>query len=122
MTLKMFIWLDHLLHLCFLFSGPSEFSHAATDTYLVCDGYKCYALSSAPHQLFVLYTSAIPTFAMRSATHTDRQTDILMDRQTDRLMDRQTDGRTDGHTHRQTDLLGLFRQLETQTTVKSSSR
>ena len=46
---------------------------AATDTYIVCDGYKCYALSCAPYQLFVLYTSAIPTFAMRSDTQTHRQ-------------------------------------------------
>ncbi|XP_070200770.1 protein fuzzy homolog isoform X2 [Littorina saxatilis] len=50
-------------------TGPAEFSHTATDTYTVCEGHKCYALSSPPHQLFVLYTSAIPTFAMRSITN-----------------------------------------------------
>ncbi|XP_076450889.1 protein fuzzy homolog [Babylonia areolata] len=50
-------------------AGPSEFSHTASDTYIVCEGHKCYALSSPPYQLFVLYTPHIPTFAMRSITN-----------------------------------------------------
>ncbi|KAK7488783.1 hypothetical protein BaRGS_00019918 [Batillaria attramentaria] len=49
-------------------TGPSEYSHAPTDTYIVCDGYKCYAQCSGPHQMFILFSSAIPTYAMRSVT------------------------------------------------------
>ncbi|PVD33781.1 hypothetical protein C0Q70_05042 [Pomacea canaliculata] len=44
--------------------GPTEFSHVPTDTYIVCDSYKCYALVAGSYQIFVLYSSAIPTYAM----------------------------------------------------------
>ncbi|XP_025088613.1 protein fuzzy homolog [Pomacea canaliculata] len=49
--------------------GPTEFSHVPTDTYIVCDSYKCYALVAGSYQIFVLYSSAIPTYAMRSVTN-----------------------------------------------------
>ncbi|KAH9500535.1 hypothetical protein Btru_072212 [Bulinus truncatus] len=45
--------------------GPSEFSHQVTDTYIVCSGHKCYALMSGSYQIFVMFTTRIPTFAMR---------------------------------------------------------
>ncbi|XP_059152757.1 protein fuzzy homolog [Physella acuta] len=48
--------------------GPSEFSHQVMDTYIVCSGHKCYAHTSGPHQIFILFSSQIPTFAMRSVS------------------------------------------------------
>ncbi|XP_046367987.2 protein fuzzy homolog [Haliotis rufescens] len=48
--------------------GPSEFPHQATETYVVCESHKCYALQEGQHQIFVIYDVSIPTFAMRSVT------------------------------------------------------
>ncbi|ESO95318.1 hypothetical protein LOTGIDRAFT_160446 [Lottia gigantea] len=48
--------------------GPAEYSHKPQETYVVTDTYKIYALQSASFQFFVLYTTDIPTYAMRSVT------------------------------------------------------
>ncbi|CAG5130731.1 unnamed protein product, partial [Candidula unifasciata] len=47
-------------------AGPAEFSHQPTDTYIVCSSYKCYAHLAGHFQIFILYSTKIPTFAMRS--------------------------------------------------------
>ena len=45
--------------------ASDRYSHAVTDTYTVTDRHKCYALRSAHMTLLVLYTVAMPTYAMR---------------------------------------------------------
>ena len=45
--------------------GPADFTHSAMDTYITTDTHKCYAMLSPPHQIYVLYNTDIPTFAMR---------------------------------------------------------
>ncbi|KAL5006266.1 hypothetical protein ScPMuIL_015072 [Solemya velum] len=49
--------------------GPSEFSHKPMDTYITTDTYKCYAMQSESHQIYILFSVNIPTFAMRSVTN-----------------------------------------------------
>lgn len=39
--------------------------HKMTDTYIVTDTHKCYALQEGARQMFVLYSNDIPTYAMR---------------------------------------------------------
>ncbi|BFZ16270.1 hypothetical protein BsWGS_19309 [Bradybaena similaris] len=46
-------------------AGPAEFSHQPTDTYIVCSTYKCYAHMEGNFQIFILFSTEIPTFAMR---------------------------------------------------------
>ncbi|XP_006815770.1 protein fuzzy homolog [Saccoglossus kowalevskii] len=43
-------------------------SHKAKDTYICGDDYKCYALNDDRYQIFVLYGSHVPTFALRTTT------------------------------------------------------
>jgi hypothetical protein len=47
------------------FSGPSEFTHQPMESYVTTDSHKCYALQSGSHQLYIVYTDSIPTYAMR---------------------------------------------------------
>lgn len=48
--------------------GKSEFTHVAMETYITTDTHKCYAMLSPPHQMYALYNTTVPTFAMRSVT------------------------------------------------------
>ncbi|KAK3581473.1 hypothetical protein CHS0354_031799 [Potamilus streckersoni] len=48
--------------------GQEEICHQAQESYISTDSHKCYTILSEPHQIFVLYTANIPTFAMRSVT------------------------------------------------------
>ncbi|XP_060604076.1 protein fuzzy homolog isoform X1 [Ruditapes philippinarum] len=48
--------------------GPSDFTHSAMDTYMTTDTHKCYAMLSPPYQIYALYNTNIPTFAMRNIT------------------------------------------------------
>jgi hypothetical protein len=49
----------------YCFSGPSEFTHQPMESYVTTDSHKCYALQSGSHQLYIVYTDSIPTYAMR---------------------------------------------------------
>ncbi|XP_074660651.1 protein fuzzy homolog [Tubulanus polymorphus] len=46
----------------------SELLHKAKETYTVTNTHKLYALQDKNHQLFLLFSTNIPTFAMRSVT------------------------------------------------------
>ena len=53
------------IYLSIFFSGKSEFTHVAMETYITTDTHKCYAMLSPPHQMYALYNTTVPTFAMR---------------------------------------------------------
>ncbi|XP_064634720.1 protein fuzzy homolog [Lineus longissimus] len=47
----------------------SSLNHATHGTYLVSPTHKCYALKNKTIQLYVLFSSSIPTYAMRSVSN-----------------------------------------------------
>lgn len=44
-------------------------SHQATEVYMCTETHKNYALRNNDYQLYILFSSSIPTFAMRSVSH-----------------------------------------------------
>ena len=43
--------------------------HQIAETYRCADDHKCYAINAPPYQLFLLFSAAIPTYALRSVAH-----------------------------------------------------
>ena len=52
----MFLDVDNYFH---------DLSHNVTDSYTCSNTHKCYATQQGDYQLFVLYRTTIPTYAMR---------------------------------------------------------
>lgn len=44
-------------------------AYRATEVYLCTDAHKSYAIRSSEHQLYLLFSTSVPTFAMRSVAH-----------------------------------------------------
>ncbi|XP_070564925.1 protein fuzzy homolog [Ptychodera flava] len=51
----------------------TSLTHQARESYICGDDYKCYALHQDKYQLFVVYGSHVPTFALRSVTQSTLQ-------------------------------------------------
>ena len=43
----------------------SDLAHTVTDTYTCSNTHKCYAMQQGEYQLYILYRTTIPTYAMR---------------------------------------------------------
>ncbi|XP_022090551.1 protein fuzzy homolog [Acanthaster planci] len=47
---------------------PSVFNHTVKETYMHAKDHKCYAICSDPYQLFVVFSVAVPNYALRSVS------------------------------------------------------
>ncbi len=61
-------WLELLLLLLFsevTSSLEEQLHHKCQETYMCADSHKCYFTQSGSHQLFLLFSTNIPSYAMR---------------------------------------------------------
>ena len=44
--------------------SPSGVYHQAMETYICASDHKCYAICTATHELFLLFSNEVPTYAL----------------------------------------------------------
>lgn len=44
--------------------SPSGVYHQAMETYICVSDHKCYAIRTATHELFLLFSNEVPTYAL----------------------------------------------------------